>query len=103
MTIEQAIEYATSGQSSGGPITQDALSVLAGAARDRMRLLDACERFLDAADISADSALDYIFGRVDSSSVVSKSRDRELAFNGLVATVKEVAGFTVKFMGGLAE
>ena len=112
MTIEQAIEYATSGQSSGGPITQDALSVLAVAARDRQRLvddevarirklapddrerlLDACERFLKLDEAYGYAVKDHVIGRADASLVRSKGRDREQAFNNLVATVKSMGGF----------
>lgn len=95
MTIEQAIEYATSGQSSGGPITQDALSVLAGAAQDRQRLLDACERLVKADSNYWDSVRDYVHGRVGSNSAMSADRDRASALGDVITIVK--------FMGGLAE
>lgn len=90
MTINQAIEYATSGQSSAGPITQNALRVLAGAAQDRQRLLDACERFLKADSHHAASTNDYLRGR--DHDLRSAAANRRLFFDDIVATVKSMGG-----------
>jgi len=92
MTIEQAIEYATSGQSSGGPITQDALSVLAVAAQDRHRLLGACERFLKARSKPHVVPAGHEIG--GSFFLPAVAGEKKNAFDDLVSAVKSIGGLT---------
>ena len=59
MTINQAIEYAEYGDRNCGPITHDALAVLARAVRQRNGLLAALESLIELDDAFQDGDTNY--------------------------------------------